>query len=170
MLAELGTPRPGARLPDDVNVFVAEAERMTNTHALEEILAGYAADPVLEMVTEGASARHEGAPAVRAAWTPLVDAFAREQFTVRKTAIAASDGALVNGWEGSTRRGASMHGLEVWTFDGQARVTHHLLHTFVDVRPATSMWARLRLLLASPGLGLALAGAERRAAGARSAG
>jgi hypothetical protein len=117
------------------------------------------------MVTEGASARHEGGAAVRAAWTPLVDAFARERFAVRKTLIAATDGVIVNGWEGGTRRRTSMRGLEVGTFDDQALVSRHLLHTFVDVRPATSWRARLRILLASPGLGLALAAAERRAGG-----
>jgi hypothetical protein len=169
MLAELGAPRHGARLPDDAAAFIADAERVTNTHALEEILAVYSAEPVLEMVTEGASARYDGRPAVRAAWTPLVDAFARERFAVRKTLIAATDGVIVNGWDGTTRRRTSMRGLEVWTFDDEALVARHLLHTFVDVRPADSWRARLRVLLASPGLGLSLAAAERRAAGGRSA-
>lgn len=162
MLAELRAS-PDARLPGDIAAFVADAERVTNSHALEEILAVYAAEPVLEMVTEGASSRHEGTAAVRAAWTPLVEAFARERFAVRKTVIAAADGVLVNGWEGSSRRRTEMRGLEVWAFDDQSQVVRHLLHTFVDVRPAASWRARLRVLVASPGLALTLAAAERRA-------
>ena len=124
MLAELGAPRQGARLPDDPAAFIADAERVTNTQALEEILSVYSTEPALELVTEGAAARHEGRTAVRAAWTPLVHAFARERFAVGKTLIAATDGVLV-----------------------------------------TSLRARLRVLSASPGQGISIAAAERRAAG-----
>lgn len=163
MLADLGATGRGSRLPDDPAAFIHAAERVTNAHSLDEILAVYAAEPVLEMVTEGASARHEGQAAVRAAWVPLVDAFAREGFAVHKTLISATDGVIVNAWTGGTRRSASMQGLEVWMFDDQALVSRHLMHTFVDVQPATSWRARLRVLLASPRLSLSLLGAERRA-------
>jgi hypothetical protein len=158
------TDRPAPRRPTDAHAFLAEAERLTNAHDAIGAAAIYAADAVLELVTDGAREDHRGAAAIRRAWQVTLGAGARRGFRVRKTLVAADDDVIVNRWEGTIGRSDRVRGMESWRFDDSGRVVEHHAWTFLDVRPATGLVARLRLAATAPRTAVAFLRAERAAA------
>ena len=53
-------------------------------------------------------------------------------------------------------------GAERWTFDEDGLVHDHIMWTFFDVRPSTTLVARARIGLATPRTALAFLRAQRR--------
>lgn len=159
-----GTTTVGAgRLPDDPAGFLADAERLTNAHDAPGASAVYAPDAVLVLITDGAREEHHGPAAIERAWSVVLGAGARRGFRVGKTLVAVGDDTIVNRWDGELGGRPGAHGTETWRFDADARVVEHWACTFLAVRPASSLVARLRVLVADPRTALALLRAERRA-------
>lgn len=159
--AVVATPSRGVHRPLDAAGFIAEAERLTNTHDAAGAARVYAADASLELVTDGAVEWHQGRDAIERAWRIVLDAGRANGFTVSKSLVAASETTVVNRWEGSFGDRGSCRGIESWTFDAEGLVVEHRAETFLVVRPAASWRSRLRLLLGSPRIALAFARAER---------
>ncbi len=156
-------PEGVGRLPDDPAAFVAAAERLTNAHDAPGAAAVYAPDARLVLITNGAREEHHGRGAIERAWGVVLGAGERRGFRVRKTVVAVGGDTIVNRWEGEIGERADVHGTESWRFDADARVVEHQALTFLGVRPATSLAARLLVLAAAPRTALALLRAERRA-------
>lgn len=145
----------------DPVAFVAEAQRLTNTHDFAGAAAVYAPDARLELVTDGAVEWHEGRDAIQQAWQVVLDAGRAQGFQVVKEVVTASADTVVNRWEGSFGGRGACRGIESWTFGAEGLVVEHRAETFLSVRPASSWRARLRLLVTSPRVALGFARAER---------
>lgn len=164
MLPAPTSPIPGLVDPD---LFIAEAERLTNTHDAAGATAVYHHDAVLELVTDGAAQWYRGRDEIADAWGVVLGAGRARGFTVQKTVVAASSSTVVNRWEGTLGGRRACRGIESWTFDAEGLVIEHRAETFLAVRPAESFGARLRLFMAAPGVALAFARAERSVHAAR---
>jgi nuclear transport factor 2 (NTF2) superfamily protein len=149
-------------LPPDPAAFVAAAERGVNERDLDATAGVYAAGAVLTSITDGASERHQGADAIRRAWAAYLDGMDARQFWLRKTLSAASGDTIANEWVGGFGPARGAEGAERWRFDADGRVADHVMWTFFDVRPSTSLVARTRLALASPRTAAAFLRAQRR--------
>lgn len=82
-------------------------------------------------------------------------------FSLAKTVVVCADGVLVNTWTSAFADGRTGEGIETWRFDAEGRVAHHVMHTFFDTRPSTSLVARARLAVAYPRIALAFLRATR---------
>jgi len=151
------------RLPDDPRAFVAAAEKITNERDVEGAAAVYAEDATFEMVTDGVLERYRGRDQIAASWRAVLAALGRRRFSVAKELIAASDGVVVNGWQGSLGGRADGRGIEVWRFDAAGQVREHRLYSYLSVRPATSWPGRLRFALTAPRTAVTLLREQRRA-------
>jgi hypothetical protein len=139
----------------DAAAFAADAERITNDVLLDEWLSLYHEDAVAEWIADGAYERHEGADAIRAAATALARVWREQRLRVRKTVQCADAENVVLTWTGGFRGGDRQFGTEIWTLrDGL--VVRHQMYAYLDLRPSSSWLARLRLLIASPRIALAL--------------
>ena len=152
-------------LPVDPAAFVAAAERGVNDRDLDATAGVYAPDAVLTSITDGALERIEGAAAIRRGWKAYLEGMDARDFWLRKTLSAASGDTIANEWVGGFGVGGAglgAHGAERWRFDAEGRVADHVMWTFFDVRPSTSLMARARIGLASPRTAIAFLRAQRR--------
>lgn len=150
------------RLPADPVGFVADAERITNERDVNAAVEVYAADVVVELITDGVRERYTGLEHATAGWRALMAAMDRRKLWVRKTLLAASDGMIVNEWVGSHHGSDDARGLDIWHFDAKGRVREHRLYTFLSVRHSADPVARLRMTLTAPVTGLAVLREQRR--------
>jgi ketosteroid isomerase-like protein len=147
----------------DAAAFAADAERITNAALLDEWLSLYAPDAVAEWIADGAYERHEGFDAIRRAATAMAATWRERSLRVRKHVECADADTIVLTWTGGFDGVTRQFGTEIWTLrDG--RVVHHQMYAYLDVRPSTSLRARLRLLLNAPRLAITHLGNQRRAA------
>lgn len=135
--------------------FAANAERITNQVLTEEWLELYAPDAIAEWIVDGAYERHEGIEAVRAAVRDLASLWRKLGLHVRKTVECADHDTIVISWTGGFRGTDRQFGTEIWTLR-QGLVIRHQMYAYLDVRPSTSLLARLRLAATSPRVALAL--------------
>lgn len=147
----------------DPGAFVAEAERLTNSHDAEGASANYAPGAVLELVTDGALERHVGPAAIREAWRVVLHAGRARGFRVRKTLVAVDGDTIVNRWEGEIGGRDRARGIETWRFDADGLIVEHVLFSFLDVRPSTSLVARARIAIGGPRTALTLLREQRKA-------
>lgn len=150
-----------APVHEQATAFMAEAERITNDALGDEWLALYAPDAVAEWVVDGAYERHEGLDALRRAVAAQAALWRREGLRVTKHLECASEDTVVLTWRGGFGGGDRQFGTEIWTLEG-GRVTHHQMYAYQDVRPVSSPWARLRLLIMDPRVTLAALRERRR--------
>jgi hypothetical protein len=133
----------------DAAAFAADAERITNAVLLDEWLSLYADDAVAEWIADGAYERHEGIDAIRRAATAMAATWRERRLQVRKHVECADADTVVLTWTGGFDGNTRQFGTEIWTLrDG--RVVRHQMYAYLDVRPATSLKARLRVLLSAP--------------------
>jgi hypothetical protein len=151
----------------DAEAFAADAERITNNVLLDEWLAVYADDAVAEWIADGAYERHEGIGQIRKAATAMAGVWRDHRLHVRKTVQCANEDTVALTWTGGFGAGDRQFGTEIWTFrDGL--VVRHQMYAYLDVRPSTSLVARLRVLATAPRLALSLVRHQQRAAKAAS--
>lgn len=155
-------PRPRAT-PAAAAQFVAEAERISNATNVEEALAVYASDALLESVTDGTLLVYRGRSELRTGLGVMFSVARARSIQVRKQLLAITDDTIVNNWEGTVGEQGKTCGIEVWRFDGNGKVCHQWLYTFLDVRPDTDWTQRLRLLLLYPRTAIAFLRAQLRA-------
>ncbi|MGW0159501.1 nuclear transport factor 2 family protein [Mycobacterium sp. NPDC003323] len=155
------TPVSPLLRPPDAAAFVATAERLTNSHDAVGTAAVYAPDATLELVTDGAVELHRGVHEIAAAWSAVLGAGAKQGFTVRKSVVAADADTIVNRWEGTFGSHRRCRGIESWRFGDDGLVVEHRAETFLTVRSADELRAKLRLLLGAPRVTIALARARR---------
>jgi hypothetical protein len=127
----------------DPRAWVSNIERITHEAALEEWLALYSKDAVLESIVDGGVERSDGIEEIRRTAGILVKVFVAHHVAVHKQLVAAADDVLVNSWTGGFDGGVNQRGVEIWTFRN-GLVHHHQMFTFLDVLPASSLRARLR--------------------------
>jgi hypothetical protein len=137
-----------ATIPDP-HAFLAAAVRISEAGDADAAIALYAPDAVFEIVSDGAHQRHVGIRAVAGAQRASMAVFRRRGLRVTKRLTAATEDTIVNEWEGRLGRGHA-RGSEVWQFDDEGRVVAHRLYAFLNVKPATSVLARLRIALSHP--------------------
>lgn len=146
--------------PIDATAFAANAERITNAALLDEWLPLYAPDAVAEWIVDGARETHHGIQAIRVAATELAHLWRTLGLHVRKTVECADSTTIVLTWTGGFGRQDRQFGTEIWTLrDGL--VVRHQMYAYLDVRPATSWLARIRLSAASPRVALTLLSLRR---------
>lgn len=154
-----GQPASGATRIDprlDPEAWVSNNERITNEADREGWLAIYAPDAVLETLTEGLYERAQGIDAICAAIDIYAPVFTARGLKVEKRLVSASAAVVVNAWTGGFGGKHNQRGIEAFRLrDGL--VVHHEMYTFLDVRPSTSLFGRLRSLLYAPGEMLSLA-------------
>jgi hypothetical protein len=101
---------------------------------------------VLESIVDGGIERHEGSEEIAHAAGILVAAFAARHVEVEKQLVAGTESAVVNTWTGGFDGHHNQRGVEIWELRGPL-VSHHRMYTFLDVRPAESLRARMRGLV-----------------------
>jgi len=139
----------------DAAAFAADAERITNNVLLDEWLSLYHEDAVAEWIADGAYERHAGIDAIRAAATAMAEVWREQRLRVRKTVECADAETIVLTWKGGFRGAERQFGTEIWTLrDGL--VVRHQMYAYLDVRPSSSLFARLRILLSAPRVALSL--------------
>ncbi len=139
----------------DAAAFAADAERITNNVLLDEWLSLYHEDAVAEWIADGAYERHDGREAIVAAATAMAAVWREQQLRVTKTVECADAQTIVLSWKGGFRGAERQFGTEIWTLrDGL--VVRHQMYAYLDVRPSSSLRARLRILLAAPRVALSL--------------
>ncbi len=148
-------------LPPDPAAFIAAAERGINERDLEATVGAYAERARLEAITDGAWEAYDGAEAIRAGWAAYLEVMGRRDFQLRKSIISITDDLIVNDWTG-TFGGVAARGIEHWLFDGDGRVAHHRLYSFLSVKPSRDPHARARLAVAYPRAAMAFLAAQRR--------
>jgi SnoaL-like protein len=150
----------------DAEAFAADAERITNNVLLDEWLAVYADDAVAEWIADGAYERHAGIEAIREAATAMAGVWRDHRLHVKKTVQCSDAETVALTWTGGFGQDDRQFGTEIWTFrDGL--VVRHQMYAYLDVRPSTSLVARLRILMTAPRLALSLVRHQRRARAAR---
>jgi hypothetical protein len=146
----------------DAKAFAADAERITNNALLDEWMAVYANDAVAEWIADGASERHQGIAAIREAATAMAGVWRDHRLQVKKTVQCSDHNTIALTWTGGFDGADRQFGTEIWTFrDGL--VIRHQMYAYLDVRPSTSLIARLRVLVTAPRLAISFAGHQRRA-------
>jgi hypothetical protein len=126
--------------------WVANNQRITHDALLEEWLALYTEDAVLESIVDGGIERHEGIGEIRRAAGILVAVFAAHDIEVDKQLVSGTEDAVVNSWTGGFEGRHNQRGVEIWELRGPL-VCHHRMYTFLDVRPAESPRARMRAMV-----------------------
>ncbi len=149
-------------VPRDPAAFVAAAERGINERDLEATVGVYALDGRLTSITDGALEEIVGAAALRSSWAGYLDGMDAREFWLRKTLTAVEGDVIVNEWVGGFGPARGAQGIERWRFDADGRVADHVMWTFFDVRPSSSLIARARIGLANPRTALAFLRAQRR--------
>jgi len=154
-------------LPADPAAFVAAAERGVNERDLIATIGVYSPTATLTSITDGAREQATGTDALRRAWAGYLDGMETRGFWLRKTLSAAAGDTIANEWVGGfgiPRTGVPLRalGAERWTFDEDGLVHDHIMWTFFDVRPSTTLVARARIGLATPRTALAFLRAQRR--------
>jgi hypothetical protein len=149
-------------VPADASRFVADAQRISNAANVEEALAIYAPDAVLESVTDGTLLAHRGSSELRAGIEIMFSVARARSVHVQKELVAVADDTIVNRWEGTVGRRQQTRGVEIWKFDENGMVCHQRLYTFLDVRPESDWVQRLRLLVLYPRTALAFVRAQLR--------
>ncbi len=149
------TNEHSAHQAHDAVAFAANAERITNHVLTEEWLKLYASEAVAEWIVDGAHERHEGIEAVTAAVLDLAALWRKLDLHVEKTVECADDDTIVISWTGGFGGSDRQFGTEIWTLRG-GLVIRHQMYAYLDVRPSTSVVARLRLTATSPRVVLAL--------------
>jgi len=154
-------------LPADPAAFVAAAERGVNERDLEATVGVYSPTATLTSITDGAGEQVAGTDALRRAWAGYLDGMEARGFWLRKTLSAASGDTIANEWVGGfgiPQAGAELRarGAERWTFGEDGLVRDHVMWTFFDVRPSTTLVARARIGLATPRTAIAFLRAQRR--------
>ncbi len=145
----------------DAEAFAANAERITNAALLDEWLPLYADDAVAEWIADGAYERHEGIAQITRAATAMAATWRDRKLHVRKHVECADADTIVLTWTGGFDGGTRQFGTEIWTLrDGL--VVRHQLYAYLDVRPSTSLKARLRLLLNAPRVALTMQRHQRK--------
>jgi hypothetical protein len=143
------TPAPAAHDRIDPRVdpraWVINNERITNEADREAWLALYAPDAVFEAITDGASDRLEGLPAIASAVSALIGVLAEHRLRVQKRFVSAAHDTVVNTWSGGFAGRDRQFGTEIWTLRGDL-VVRHEQYTFLDVRPSGEGWSRVRAL------------------------
>ncbi len=150
----------------DALAFAADAERITNSANLDDWLAVYAPDAVAEWIVDGAHERHEGIDAIRPAAAAMAGVWRELGLRITKTVQCADEQTIALTWAGGFGGDDHQFCTEIWSFrDGL--VVRHQLYCYLDVRPATSLKARLRVLFSTPKIALALTRHQSRVARAR---
>jgi hypothetical protein len=126
--------------------WVAHNQRITHDATLEEWLALYTEDAVLESIVDGGLERHEGIGEIRHAAGILVAVFAAHDVGVEKQLVAGTEDAVVNSWTGGFDGRHNQRGVEIWELRGPL-VCRHRMYTFLDVRPAESLRSRMRAMV-----------------------
>jgi hypothetical protein len=129
----------------DPRAWVINNERITNEADRAAWLALYAPDAVFEAITDGASDRFEGLPAIAGAVGGLIGVLAEHRLHVKKRFVSATHDTVVNTWTGGFAGRDRQFGTEIWTLRG-ALVVRHEQYTFLDVRPSRAVWSRVRAL------------------------
>ena len=137
-------------LPEDPAAFVAAAEGGINERDLASTAGVYAPNAVLDVLTDGAFERHVGGDAIRRAWEGYLAAMESRGFSLRKTLLAASGDTITNEWKGTLGGRTDARGMEMWRFDESGRVVEHRMYSLMNVKPATSRLARLRVSASYP--------------------
>jgi hypothetical protein len=127
----------------DPQAWVANNQRITHEAALEEWLALYTEDAVLESIVDGGLERQDGIAEIRRAAGILVAVFQARAIEVDKQLVSGTDDAVVNSWTGGFDGRHNQRGVELWELRGPL-VCRHRMYTFLDVRPAESLRARIR--------------------------
>lgn len=154
-------------LPADPAAFVAAAERGVNERDLGATVGVYSPTATLTSVTDGAREQVTGTDALRRTWAGYLDGMEARGFWLRKSLSAASGDTIANEWVGGfgiPQTGAPLRalGAERWTFGDDGLVCEHIMWSFFDVRPSTSLVARARIGLATPRTAVAFLRAQRR--------
>ena len=150
----------------DAIAFAADAERITNNVLLDEWLSLYHDDAVAEWIADGAYERHEGIDAIRRAATAMAATWADNRLRVRKTVECADEDTIVLTWRGGFRDAERQFGTEIWTLR-HGRVVRHQMYAYLDVRPSSSLKARLRVLFSAPRVAISFARNQGRSHEAR---
>jgi hypothetical protein len=145
----------------DPAAFAAEAERMTNDALLQEWLALYRPDAVAEWTFDGAAQRYDGIDEIRPAATALAEVWRVRRLHVRKIPRCGDADTIVLTWEGGFRGRTNQTGVEIWTFR-EGLVVRHQIYGYLDVRPRSSLWARVRVLLTDPRTAIGVLSREAR--------
>jgi hypothetical protein len=148
--------------PADAERFVAEAERISNATNVEEALAIYSPDALLESVTDGTLLVHRG-PELNTAIEVMFSVARTRSIKVSKQLVASTEDTIVNSWQGTVGHRQQTRGIEVWKFDTDGQVCHQQLYTFLDVRPDTHPIQLLRILALYPHTALTFLRAKLRA-------
>ncbi|HEV2999981.1 MAG TPA: hypothetical protein VGW75_04500 [Solirubrobacteraceae bacterium] len=138
-----------AVLPSDPAAFVAEAERISNAAALDELAPIYAPDVVFESTTDGVFDRYAGRDQVVRAWSAILTGMRRSGGEVHKTLLGTTHDAILNDWQGQIA-GRLTRGLEYWRFDEGGLVCHHRIYASMSARSSRDPRAVIRLALNWP--------------------
>jgi ketosteroid isomerase-like protein len=138
------------RAPVDAAGFVADAERITNDYDVDAVRDVYAADAVWTSTIDGLVIRARGIEEIRERWRQMCEFGRMRQLTVRKQLVVADESTIVNQWEGSLRGRSDAHGIEVWRFDADGRVSEQRLYGYLNAGPDSSIVQSLRMLAAYP--------------------
>jgi hypothetical protein len=98
---------------------------------------------VLETIVDGGLGLHEGIEEIRLAAGILVAVFAARDIKVEKQLVSGTEDTIVNSWIGGFAGRRNQRGVEIWRLR-DALVCRHEMYTFLDVRPAKSLRARVR--------------------------
>jgi hypothetical protein len=129
----------------DPRAWVNNNERITNDADRDAWLALYAPDAVFEAITDGGYDRLEGLPAIESAVGALIGVLAEHRLRVQKRFVSATQDTVVNTWSGGFAGRNRQFGTEIWTLR-DALVVRHEQYTFLDVRPSSHFWSRVRAL------------------------
>lgn len=137
----------------DPDFFASEAERITNNALLDDLISVFHQDAVVEWITDGVVQRYEGIEEISQAAAVLVAVWSDQKLKVKKAVEASGPDAIVLSWTGAFRDGNHQIGTEFLTF-ADGKVIHQRLYTFLNVRPESSVFAKLHLLTTAPRVAL----------------
>jgi SnoaL-like domain len=147
-------------VPADAEHFVAEAARISNAADVQEALAVYAPDAVLECITDGTLLVHRGTAELRPGIEVMFSVARARRILVSKQLVATTSDTIVNIWRGTVAGKHTTRGIEVWRFNTEGKVCHQQMYTFLNVCPDSDWVQRLRLLVLSPRTALAFLRAQ----------
>jgi ketosteroid isomerase-like protein len=137
-------------LPENPSEFIAAAERGINQRDLDATAEVYAADALMEAITDGAVERFVGAEEIRAGWEGYLQAMDQRGFSLRKQIRTVDGDTIVNEWTGTLGGRTKAIGIEHWTFDDDGKVRLHRMYSFLNIKPSTSSLQRARLFFTYP--------------------
>lgn len=145
--AALALPAPAQVL--DAEALRADAERCTNEQLLDETLALYHPDALVEWIFDGASERHEGIDAIRKAMTIQMGVWRALRLHGQKTVECADENTVALSWRGGFGGRQNQFATEFFTL-ADGKVVRHQMYCYMDVRPVFSPLAMLRSTLLTP--------------------